>query len=246
MRVQLVALNGRALLSQSEWIDLPSDFPPIKSVGVYSKDGSARVYPFQWGGEPLYPVMDKAPVKNTEAAPERGSSEQPAAQGLGTGWRILNGTWTWVEAGKVLGCGGGKGESRVLSTDIKGVLGIWHGDIVPSDGTEAVGLLFQADPEQKEGFLCRVTRDKCALETLAGSILWEVSHGALKPGEHVRIDGIVRTDRVSVRITGEKGEVIAVSPERYVSDKNNTRNGFLGFMGENGKVSCEGFSFKTE
>ena len=48
-----------------------------------------------------------------------------------------------------------------------------------------------------------------------------------------RLEGVVDTDRVQIRLLDATGKVMAESVERYVSDTNNERVGQLG-------VSCAG------
>jgi hypothetical protein len=116
-------------------------------------------------------------------------------------------------------------------TDIAGSLGSWRCRVTVPDGVSA-GLLLQAAEGLDQGFLAWLEPGRFALLDLSlpDQPRWEDSPCAWEAGRAYVLEGKVATDRVSVRLLSADGQtVVSESPAVYVSDRNNTRQGRLGF-----------------
>jgi hypothetical protein len=154
---------------------------------------------------------------------------------LGEGWRGLSGTWELQEHGgnAVLAGAAEQGTAVSLNGRTRAAKGVYGATVVPQGNCKSASLLFQVSDDLQQGFECRLG-DRVLLRSLDGRDLWEQGGFAWKAGEAYRLEGIVVTDRVSLRVLDAAGAVLLESEECYVSDTNNTRQGGLGFKLEGG------------
>ncbi len=93
----------------------------------------------------------------------------------------------------------------------------------------------------QKGFECRLG-EGVRLRSLDGRDLWTKGDVPWKAGVPYTLEGIVLTDRVSLRMLDASGAVLVQSEECYVSDTNNTRQGGLGFKLEGGAAHFSDWS----
>ena len=150
------------------------------------------------------------------------------AEDLGGGWRAVAGDWELAD-GNLRGTAG-KGVSRALCETVRGARGAYRCRVTAESAT-SVALLFQHGDDA--GFACRLDATGTALLDGKGEALWSDPEIRLAKGRTYILEGVVETDRVSVRVRDADGKTLVESVERYVSDTNNERVGVLG-------VSCTG------
>lgn len=148
-------------------------------------------------------------------------------------WRILAGEWEPEGEGAVVQRG--DAPATALWLDRRAAQAAWRVDVLAEEGATAVALLFQVADDLSEGFVCRLA-DGASLETLDGRVLWRSDGVRLVPGRPYRLEGRVETDRVRARVLDANGAVLAESPACYVSDRNNSRLGVIGFRSDGGSA----------
>jgi len=147
-------------------------------------------------------------------------------KGLGDGWQATAGEWQLAKG--TLRSTGKQGTA--LCDKVRGARGVFRCRVV-AEGASGVSLLFQHTPGN--GFECRLDGKGVTLADAKGKTIWSDAKVQLAKGKAYRLEGIVDTDRVMVRVRDDAGKVLVESVERYVSDTNNDRMGTLG-------VSCTG------
>ncbi|MBT7298081.1 MAG: hypothetical protein HN849_01130, partial [Victivallales bacterium] len=141
-------------------------------------------------------------------------------QGTDGDWQLAKGTLRSL----------GK-QGTALCDTLRGGRGVSRCRVV-AEGASAVSLLFQYTP-RIAGFECRLDGKGVTLADAKGKTIWSDPKIRLAKGTAYRLEGIVDTDRIMVRVLDDAGNVLVASVERYVSDTNNDRIGTLG-------VSCAG------
>jgi len=165
----------------------------------------------------------------TRVADATAAVEGPNASALGPDWVVSGGDWAWANDAKTaLVQKAQKGSATAINTALTGSKGTYRATITPQEGAQAVSLLFQVSPDMKEGFEVRLGKG-VALRTLSGRSLFEKPDFSWAPGQSYAVEGIVVTDRVSLRISDTEGNVLLKPDDFYVSDTNNTRVGGIGF-----------------
>ncbi len=163
---------------------------------------------------------------------------------LGSEWAVTGGAWAWDDEGKtVLRQDAGEGDAAAVNNAMTGAKGVYRVTVTPEAGAESVGLLFQVAPDRKEGFEARLERG-AVLRTLSGRTLYEKTDFTWTAGTAYLIEGIVLTDRVSMRILDTSGNVLLKTDDFYVSDTNNTRLGGIGFLTSNGAARFADWSVR--
>ena len=162
------------------------------------------------------------------ADPATGVAETvPAIKELGGGWQGTDGDWQLAK-GTLRSLGK---QGTALCDTLRGGRGVSRCRVV-AEGASAVSLLFQYTP-RIAGFECRLDGKGMTLADAKGKTIWSDPKIRLAKGTAYRLEGIVDTDRIMVRVLDDAGNVLVASVERYVSDTNNDRIGTLG-------VSCAG------
>lgn len=179
-----------------------------------------------WRGTGMF--WDFSDATRVGTAPPPAEATPLPGDGLGEGFRIINGDWQWQDGESThLACVGAP-PGQVVATTVRGSRGVFSCDVEPGDGARSVSLLFQVGGDGKLGFECRLG-DGCELRSLAGETLWRDPAFALKPGTRYRVEGRVITDRVLLRVLDAEGKELVTSLDCYVSDTNNDRVGAIGF-----------------
>jgi len=239
VRVQMFAADGQTLLVESPWIEIPEEEAAREGyVGFMTWKGMAEFAEFS---------------EDTRLAvePEPESPAAEGSEGLGPGWKAFGeGRWEWAgEERTTIRQTAAVEKATVLAPSPAGILGVWRGRVKISEGTDAAGLLFQADPGLKEGFLCLLTgppeTGSLKLQNLAGRTLWAGPQVVWQTGTEYVLEGHVEIDRVRVRLLAADGQaVLAESPAIYVSDTNNHRTGVLGFTTHGGPAEFGGWGLE--
>lgn len=157
--------------------------------------------------------------------------EGPAASMLGSEWVVSGGVWTWHN--EAILQNEREGLAAAVNKAVTGAKGVYSATITPQQDAQAVSLLFQVSPDMKEGFEIRLEKG-LLLRTLSGRVLYEKPDFVWTGGTSYLVEGIVVTDRVSVRVSDPAGNVLLKTDDYYVSDTNNTRIGGIGFQTLNG------------
>lgn len=219
-RVQLLEADGTTVISESPWIDVGEKYA--------AKEGSLAFH--VWSGQAEFWGFSDA--TRDQSAPLM----KPIAHtsDLGDGW-LADGEsdWFWSDPPKRtrLGQRGKSQQSVALNTQIARSQGTWRCAVQPGSESAAVGLVFQASRDQQQGFVCLVSRDGARLEDLQGKTLWENAQWTWQSGEEYVLEGIVLTDRVAMRVKTADGKtILTASPDIYVAETNNSRQGHLGLL----------------
>lgn len=219
-RARLLSEDGGVVIAESPAFPVPAGTPNGgTSTALQTWNGTAQFSPIQ------FEAVDSSPG----TMPETSSP-------LLEGWSVLTGEWMLSEEdeGTTLRAVGAESPARVISEMIAGTKGTWTCTVTAEEGTRAIGLLFQADPNLDTGFLLRVTDSEVALNSLDGKSLWRQPLEVRMGGRTLVLEGIVATDRIRVRVTDNTGVAVAESSDCYVTDTNNDRTGYMGFECEGG------------
>lgn len=230
IRARLLRADGQAVLAESPWLALTDDEGQWEGcTAFHTWIGSAEFWGFREG--PAVPAL----------------TAQPST--IGPGWMASPGaTAGWLGEGQtVLRLAGD--DVWCLNEDLKGARGAWRGTVTVGEGTAAAGLLFQAAPDLSAGFRAVLEPGRFSLQDLAlGSpTRWEDTASPWQVGRAYVIEAKVMTDRVSVRLLdAQTDDVISESPAVYVSDRNNDREGRLGFWVSGGEAWSQDWAFEAE
>ena len=222
-RVQLFGADGETVISESPWIDVGEEHAGKEgSLGFHVWSGRAEFWGFS---------------EETQGQTILANDPKSNAVQLGGGWQAFgDGDWHLddLQRNRLRQRGKVK-EAVALNTQAVGSQGTWRCHVRPATGTGAVGLVFQASRDGKQGFVCLATGDGARLETLQGKVLWEDPEWTWQTDKEYLLEGVVMTDRVAARVkTADGKKVLTGSPDIYVSDSNNTRKGYLGLLTRGG------------
>lgn len=168
------------------------------------------------------------------------AGEAPATAILGADWRTTGGTWRLDNAGTLEQTG--RDPATALHLKTEATQGVWRCRLQPGEGTRSAALLFQADPALNAGFV-GILGPEVRLESLEGRVLWRQERFPWQAGTEYVVEGHVLTDRVRLRVLAADGTTLLAESETvYVSDRNNTRRGVLGFRTEGGPVRFRDWS----
>ncbi len=214
-----LAADGTTVLAASPKFDLrPAERGVRRSLGLMTWLGGAEFRAFS----------DQTAVVAGPAA----------TSPLGPDWAVTGGTWRPVPGGVAQV---GTEPATALWLKLQGAQATWRCDVTPGTGCRAVALVFQAEAQLKEGFLCRLG-EQVRLESLDGRVLWRQEGVTLQAGRRYRLEGHVETDRVRLRVLDANGQVLAESSPCFISDRNNTRTGVIGVRTEGGPARFEGLA----
>lgn len=218
-RVELLEADGTTVISKSGWIEVGEKYA--------AKEGFVAFH--TWGGRAEFWGFSEA----TQADMAKQAKPDAKAVQLGAGWEAFgDGRWLWVGHQHArLSQQDNPKRALAMSRQLTGGQGTWRCRVRGAEGANAVGLVFQAGPERKQGFACLLTAGGARLETLLGQVLWEDPKWTWQPTTEYLLEGIVTTDRVAVRVLAADGKtVLAASPDVYVPESNNAREGRLGVI----------------
>jgi len=225
VRARLLKTDGKTVISETPWITVPPEESNRAGfLAFHTWKGGAEFWGFADGTTTL---------------------AQPSSP-LGSGWMIVgDGDWQWVSDARTTLRQTAKAKSAsCLTTAITGAKGTWRCLVTG----ENAGLLFQANRELKEGFLCVLGRDTVRLFDLSqpDQLIWESTKFKRPKSGACLVEGIVATDRVSVRLLTLDGTVLAESSPVWISDTNNDRQGHLGFAARGGPAEFSAWTFTPE
>jgi hypothetical protein len=228
--VRMLAADGKTIIAESPAMPLTEEERGRPGfVGFQTWHGTAQYWDFSDQTRAVAAV----------------SAEETKASALGPDWSVTAGDWEWTDDTKqAVRQTAASGEATVLNNAVQGDRAVFRCQVMPGDGVEAVGVLFQMSPDLKEGFACRLGKG-VQLNAMDGRTLWRKDDFAWSAGKPYIVEGIVVTDRVSIRVLDEKDAVLVQSDMCYVTDANNTRQGVLGFRTENGTAEFTEWSVKA-
>jgi len=226
IRARLLSGDGATFVSESPWVDAPEELTDKPGfIGFHTWKGPADFWGWREGAA-------------------AGAVAQ-VASALGADWSTPSGSWEWANAEKTAVRQTGTESASALCSAIRGSKGTWRCTVVVPEGSTA-GLLFQAGAGLTEGFRVVLGSEGLALLDLAlpDRTRWQDAAARWTPGTPYVLEGKVVTDRVTVRLlSGDGRTVVSESPALYVSDRNNTREGVLGFASEAGPAEFSSWSF---
>lgn len=227
-RVQVTLLDdrGKTVIQQSPWVAmLEEELDREGSLGFMTWLGTAEFWGFS--------------DETSGTGPETASS----TSSLGGSWLALgDGTWTWVDDQRTrLSCTAGAPGALVLDTASQGALGTWRCLVTPGEKTTA-GLAFQASRDGKSGFACVVHPGGARMISLDGRVMWEDNALRVEPGTTYLLEGVVAVDRISAKVlSADEKQVLSRSPDVYVPDTNNHRQGHAGALCIEGSATFGGW-----
>ena len=239
--MELVMNADRSPLARSPWKDIPDAERGREGyLGFHTWRGSVEFWAFS---------------EDTQTAPV--VTNPRAESALDPEWTIVgDGQWQWASSQKtalhqITPTAG----TSIVHTGVRGARGSWRCTMKTDRDTRSAGLLFQVDAKLKEGFLCLLRPGRLSLHDLSQQAKqthelkanWESTACKWKPGESYVLEGLVVTDRVAVRLLSADGRTaICESPEVYVPDRNNERQGHIGLTTRGGSEVFSSWSFKPE
>ncbi len=218
IRIQQLAADGATVIADSNWIKVDSKYTDeLGCLGLHTWKGPADFWGF-----------------TGEAAAPTATSKRSAADALGTPWLTRgDGKWNWVGQQRMAIVQAGPCRQAVaLTTERPRSLGTSSCFVRKSPEAKAAGVVFQADKHLANGFLALMTDDGPRLETLGGKVLWQADRWTADTNREVRLEGVVMTDRVSMRVYdgGDPSRLLITSPDVYVPETNNSRLGHSGML----------------
>lgn len=226
---RLLSADGSTVIAESPAFDLAEE----------EKGRAGHIAFMTWKGKARFWDFSEDTRADGAVAPQPAES----ATDLGPGWQVREGNWQWSDApGGPLEQTGAEGSATALNLEAKGARAVYRVSVTPGPSTQAVGLLFQVSADLTQGFELVARREGLVLRTLEGRALYENRDFALPSDGAVVLEGIVVTDRVQVRALDSDGAEMLRSDYFYVSDRNNTREGVMGFRTENGPARFSDWS----
>ena len=218
VRIWQMAADGVTVISDSGWIRVDRKFTNEPgSLGLHTWKGTAEFWGFKG-------VATDSP---TVAA-------KPVVSALGQSWFMLGGgEWKWADDQQTrLVQTTVSGQMVALQTDESRSLGMTSCFVCRSSDGEAAGVVFQADRGLEKGFLALITDKGPRLETLEGKPLWQAEQWTGDANREYRLEGVVMTDRVAMRVYAgkEPARLLIASPDIYVPESNNGRAGYSGLV----------------
>lgn len=218
VRIQQLAADGATVIADSDWVKVNAESTNEPGhLGLHTWRGQAEF----WGFTRESTGVDAIVKHSTSNA-------------LGERWLTLgDGEWKWAGEQKTgLVQAQACRQAAALHTEKASSLGVSSCYVCKSPEAKAAGVVFQADRSLGSGFLALMTDDGPRLETLGGKTLWQADKWTGHANGKYRLEGIVMTDRVAMRVYDGKdsSRVVAASPDVYVPESNNSRTGFSGVV----------------
>jgi len=140
----------------------------------------------------------------------------------------------------------GEGATVRLRPEITGTRGVWRCMVSVPEGTRGAGLLFQIEDSLEAGFIAYLSEGNIQLIDLSrpeeprfeADVAWQ------RDREYT-LEGIVTTDRVALKLL-DGDTVLVESPDVYISDTNNDREGVIGTLSVDGEASFSGVTYEAE
>ena len=216
IRIQQIEADGATVISDSNWIKVDSNCTNRPGcLGFHTWRGPAEFWGF--AGESTVAMT---------------TSERSTAGALGQSWLTLgDGEWTWADPQqKGLEQVGPCRQAAALNMEKGRTLGVSSCMVCKSPEAKAAGVVFQADRSLGSGFLALITDDGPRLESLDGKTLWRADKWTFDANQEYRLEGVVMTDRVAMRVYDGKdpSRILVASPDVYVPEANNSRVGYSG------------------
>jgi len=230
VRVALLLGSDGSQIAESPWVAVPEEEAAHEGfLCFHTWLGSAEFWAFADGAA--------------------SSAPRAAESSLGDGWLTFGGQWAFRDAAHdaLVGTAGGA-RAVCLQPALSGSRGTWRVTVVAAEGGTEAGLVFQAAPDLSKGFLATLGPGGFALYELARpeTPRWQEANCRWTPGRPYTIEGLVHTDRVTVRLLEADGRVLAESPATYVTQENNERTGHLGPAVRGGSATFEAWSVESE
>jgi hypothetical protein len=144
VRAQMLQADRATLLSQSPWVDLPTD--ALRRTGcvvLHTQDSRARFWDIQADDAPLSPITDDAPNKRR------------LAQGPDGDWNVRGaGNWMWTDATRQRIRQYAKAERAwAIDRRVRGGDRIWRSAVRVHPGAGGAGIVVKSDDTAETGFI---------------------------------------------------------------------------------------------
>ena len=218
VRIQQLAADGVTVISDSNWVKVDGKSTNEPGyLGLHTWRGPAEFWAFT--------------EKSTGA---RATSGESTTGSLGRAWLTLgDGEWKWAEPEQKRLVQVGSCRQAAALNIMKGrAQGTSSCFVRKSPAAKAAGVVFQADRSLTSGFLALMTDAGPRLESLSGKTLWQADQWAAGATGEYRLEGVVTTDRVAMRVYDGKdpSRLLLASPDIYVPESNNSRVGYSGVV----------------
>ncbi len=241
VRVQMFEWDGRTLISQSPWIDVPEQATEREgALGLYTMDGIARFWNWERADRPLSPIVEDAP--NKRRLVQEGST-----------WTVVGpGNWMWTTAAKqrLRQCAPVE-RSSALDRRMCGALRQWECRLKVDQGTGGAGMLFQANEQADQGFIAWLGGTpgggSLMLYRLPVDCIWSGQQGNWRYDTEYVLRAETRPGAARAQLLESDGKtVIQETPWVGVPESDAARSGFMGFMTWRGTAEFWGFSEATQ
>ena len=241
VRAQVFDWDGKTLISQSPWIDVPKDATDSAGIiGLYTRDGIARFWGWERAEEPLSPIVEDAPNKRRLVR-----DENPV-------WAIIGpGNWMWTTTARLrLRQYAVIERSSAINRELHGALREWECRLKVDPGAGGAGMLFQVNDQATEGFIAwlggKFGAGSLMLYRLPTECLWSGKQDNWHYDTEYLLRGETREGEVRAQLLQADGEtIIQQTPWVKVSEEEAAREGFMGLMTWRGTAEFWGFSETT-
>lgn len=218
VRIQQIASDGSTVIADSDWIKVNAEYTNEPGhLGFHTWRGQAEFWGFTRESTDGVAVADRS-----------------MANVLGESWLTLgDGEWKWADEKETgLVQAQASRQAAAIHTEKANSLGVSSCYVCKSPDAKAAGVVFQADRSLGSGFLALMTDDGPRLEALGGKTLWQADKWNADANGKYRLEGVVMTDRVAMRVyDGEdSSRLVVASPDVYVPESNNSRAGYSGVV----------------
>jgi hypothetical protein len=240
IRAQMASADGRVLLSQSDWIDVP-DGPREGVLGVYTRDGAARFWAPLHAAEPLFEVTQDAP------------NRRRLAQGPDSPWVIAGqGNWMWMDEQRTrVRQYANADRAWAINRAVHATAGAWQSAVRVHPGAGGAGMVIGTNEQGSEGYLCWLGGTFGAgclmLYRLTGPFgpseqIWAGASDKWHYDEDLTVRAETRDGTVRVRLLAADGTTIDESPWLDASAHPVAADGYIGFHTWLGNAEFWGFA----